>query len=59
LRERLREMCQAMGARDPHELADSLMLLIEGSYVSGQAFGEGGPARVLGAAARRLINASL
>lgn len=59
LRERLREMCQAIGARDPHELADSLLLLIEGSYVSGQAFGEGGPARVLGAAARRLIDASL
>ena len=59
LRERLGEMCRAMGARDPDELADGLLLLIEGSYVSGQAFGEGGPARVLGAAARCLIEASL
>lgn len=59
LRERLREMCRDMGARDPDELADGLLLLIEGSYVSGQAFGEGGPARVLGVMARRLIDASM
>ena len=59
LRERLGEMCRAMGAHDPAELADGLLLLIEGSYVSGQAFGEGGPARVLGTAARHLIEASL
>lgn len=59
LRERLREMCRGMGARDPDELADGLLLLIEGSYVSGQAFGEGGPARVLGMMARRLIDAAL
>ncbi|WP_266168630.1 TetR/AcrR family transcriptional regulator [Dyella subtropica] len=59
LRERLREMCRGMGARDPDELADGLLLLLEGSYVSGQTFGEGGPARALGAAARRLIDASL
>lgn len=59
LRERLREMCHAMGAADADELADGLLLLIEGSYVSGQAFGERSPARVLGAMARRLIEASL
>jgi AcrR family transcriptional regulator len=59
LRERLREMCRDMGARDPEDLADSLLLLLEGCYVSGQTFGEGGPPRMLGAAARRLIEASL
>ncbi|WP_188794082.1 TetR/AcrR family transcriptional regulator [Dyella nitratireducens] len=59
LRERLREMCRAMGARDPDELADGLLLLIEGSYVSGQTFGDGGPARMLGVMARRLIDASM
>jgi AcrR family transcriptional regulator len=59
LRERLRGMCQAMRARDPDELADSLLLLIEGSYVSGQTFGQDGPARMLGVAARRLIEAAL
>ncbi|GLQ97921.1 TetR/AcrR family transcriptional regulator [Dyella mobilis] len=59
LRKRLGEMCRSMGARDADELADSLLLLIEGSYVSGQAFGEGGPARALGVAARKLIDAAL
>lgn len=59
LRDRLRAMCSAMGARAPDELADGLLLLIEGSYVSGQAFGEGGPARVVGVMARRLIDAAL
>jgi hypothetical protein len=52
-------MCRDMGVRDPEELADSLLLLLEGCYVSGQTFGEGGPARVLGVAARRLIEAAL
>jgi AcrR family transcriptional regulator len=59
LRERLRELCRGMGARDPDELADGLLLLMEGSYVSGQTFGADGPARVLGAMARRLIDASM
>ena len=58
LRERLRAMCHGMEARYPDDLADGLLLLLEGSYVSGQAFGEGGPARVLGVMARRLIEAS-
>jgi len=58
LRERLREICRAMGAHEPDELADGILLLLEGSYVSGQTFGEGGPARVLGAMVRRLIDAS-
>lgn len=59
LRERLRQMSEAMGARDPASLADGLLLLIEGTYVSGQTFGEGGPARILASAARCLIDASL
>ena len=36
--------------RKPKKLADSLLLLIEGVYVTSQLFGEDGPA----AAARRL-----
>jgi AcrR family transcriptional regulator len=58
LRERLREMCRSMDARDPDELADGILLLLEGCYVSGQTFGDGGPARVLGTMVRRLIDAS-
>lgn len=58
-REHLRHLSQAIGARDPAALADGLLLLIEGSYVSGQTFGDGGPARILARAAGCLIDASL
>jgi AcrR family transcriptional regulator len=59
LRRRLTEMARAMGAAEPEILGDGLYLLVEGAYVSGQMFGEGGPSRSLAAAATRLIDASL
>jgi AcrR family transcriptional regulator len=59
LRQRLTSMAEAMGAQNPSELGDGLLLLIEGAYVSGQLFGEGGPARSIAANAERLIGASL
>lgn len=59
LRQRLTEFAAAMGAADPEELGDGLLLLVEGAYVSGQLFGEGGPSRSLAAVADRLITASL
>lgn len=59
LRARLHEMCVAMSARRPAELADTLLLLIEGCYASGQTFGEDGPAKALVAAATCLIDAAL
>jgi hypothetical protein len=52
-------MAEAMGAENPSELGDGLLLLIEGAYVSGQLFGEGGAARSIAANAERLIGASL
>lgn len=57
LRERLREMTRAMGARKPRKLADSLLLLIEGVYVTSQLFGEDGPAAAARGAAEALIQA--
>ena len=59
LRARLVAMAKAMGARDPQVLGDGLLLLIEGTFASGQLFGKGGPARVLVAMAERLIDASV
>jgi len=59
LRARLAGMAKAMGARDPQALGDGLLLLIEGTFASGQLFGKGGPARVLVAMAERLIDASV
>jgi AcrR family transcriptional regulator len=59
LRHRLREMAAAMGAADPGALGDGLLLLIEGTFASGQIFGKRGPAQNLVAAAEALIDASL
>jgi AcrR family transcriptional regulator len=59
LRARLVAMAAEMGAPDPGTLGDGLLLLIEGAFVTGQLFGEGGPARAVAAVADRLIAASL
>jgi AcrR family transcriptional regulator len=59
LRARLVEIAEAMGARQPAQLADGLLLLLEGTYASGQLFAGEGPARSLVAVAEQLIDASL
>ena len=59
LRARLVAMCEAMGAKSPEVLADGLLLLLEGTYASGQLFGKQGPARSLVTVAKQLIDASL
>ncbi|MDY0884518.1 TetR/AcrR family transcriptional regulator [Dongia soli] len=59
LRRRLRLMARDMGARDPDTLGDGLQLLLEGTYASGQLFGDDGPASVLAEIAERLIDASI
>lgn len=59
LRARMVELATAMGAAEPDILADGLVLLLEGAFVSCQIFGEGGPARYLPEVASRLIDASV
>lgn len=59
LRRRFTAMAAEMGAGDPVALGDGLLLLLEGAYVSGQLFGEGGPAGSLARVADQLIAASL
>ena len=59
LRRRLRAMAAEMGARDPDELGDGLLLLVEGAYISSQVFGPGGPSQAVARAANLLIEASL
>src|SRR3954462_10148523 len=44
LRARLSEMAKGMQAKRPEALADGLLLLIEGIFVTGQLFGDRGPA---------------
>lgn len=58
LRCRLEAMATEMGARDPIELADGLLMLFEGANAAGQIFGEETPARSLARVAKRLIAAS-
>lgn len=44
-RQRIRELTDALGVEDPAELADHLVLVLEGLHASGQSFGANGPAQ--------------
>ncbi|MNL64498.1 hypothetical protein D3C87_1887190 [compost metagenome] len=59
LRRRLNAMTAEMGANEPQALADGLLLLIEGAFVSSQLFGEGGPAGRVAEMADKLIQIHL
>ncbi|CAM5770683.1 TetR family transcriptional regulator [Labrys miyagiensis] len=59
LRNRLEGMARQMEARDPGLLADGLLLLIEGAFISGQIFHEAGPAGSVADVADMLIAASV
>ena len=54
-RAKLRTLARDMGARQPDLLGDALLLLIEGSFSSGQLFGPGGPAMAVVETAEQLI----
>jgi AcrR family transcriptional regulator len=59
LRSRLRGLAEAAGAHDPAMLADQLLLVLEGTYVSGQTIGaEGVGQRAAAAAADALVDAA-
>jgi AcrR family transcriptional regulator len=55
IRQHLGELTSQLGTGDPAELADRLMLVLEGLLSAGQALGPGGPAKQ----ARRLAEAVL
>lgn len=54
---RLRELANETGARQPDELADGLLLLMDGAFASTRMFGQDNPGRRVGSAARTLIDA--
>jgi len=57
IREELRKLAHAMGARDADALGDSLMLLMDGSYFTRLVFpGNSGPVTSLMGAVRALID---
>ena len=57
MRKRLRALTRGMDARKPKKLADSLMLLMEGAFVTRQLFDGAGPAGAARGAAEALIAA--
>lgn len=59
IRSRLRDLCKAIHARDPETLADSLMLLMGGSYMARLIFPTTGAIKSVSEAARRLIESDL
>lgn len=59
LRERLRGMATEMGADDANGLADALLLLLEGAFLTSQLFDEDRPTAEVARAAAKLIDAYL
>ena len=57
VRKRLRELTRSLNARKPKKLADSLMLLMEGAFITRQLFDGMGPAGAARGAAEALIAA--
>ena len=58
IRRRLRKLARDAGAREPEQLGDALMLLLEGGYYTRLTFqGNTGPIGSLAAAVRTLIDA--
>lgn len=59
LRQRLRDLARDMDARKPKRLADGLLLLMEGAFITRQIFGVDGPANAARGAAEALIEAHI
>lgn len=59
MRSRLRVLSAEAGARDPEALGDTLMLLMEGGYLSRLSFQSQGPLTVAGKAVRTLLDAHI
>lgn len=57
LQDRLIELARQMGARDPVALGDGLLLLVEGTFATGQMFNGDSPTRSGAAVAEALIDA--
>lgn len=59
LRENLAELSRQAGARDPEQLADQLLLIVNGALASASLFGEHSPSRQLKAIGAHLIDLQL
>ena len=59
LRRRVRSLVDALEVRNPEELTEQLVMLIDGAFSSAQVFGKQGPHTYLVAAADALVDAQL
>lgn len=59
LRERVQSQTRRLTVEDPEELADGIVLLIEGAFSTQDVFGPNGPANALVRLADRLVDAYL
>jgi AcrR family transcriptional regulator len=59
LRERFFSLCQQMGARNPEQLANQLLLISNGALTSAPLFGENSPALQLNTIASHLIDLAM
>ena len=59
VRTRLRDLATAAGAPEPTELADGLLLLMDGAFAAARMYGPSSPAAQVATAARTLIDAHL
>ena len=59
LRDRLAQLSRQAGARDPEQLADQLLLVVNGALASASLFGEASPAHQLKTIAAHLIDLQL
>lgn len=59
VQERMQQMAEQAGARDPAMLAAQLLLLMDGAFVAARMFGPENPARHVAQAAATLVEAQL
>ncbi|HEY0685743.1 MAG TPA: TetR/AcrR family transcriptional regulator [Steroidobacter sp.] len=59
LSERLLKLCTQARVKEPRLLADQLLLLIDGAFANAQVLGKSGPASLLAAAGKALIDAAV
>ncbi len=57
--DRLRELAQRAGARDPNGLAEELLLIMDGAWSAARVFGPGSHGRRAAAAAKAVISSRL
>jgi hypothetical protein len=59
LRRRVRALVDQIGVRDPAQVTEQIVMLIDGAFCTAQVFGAAGPQQLLVSAADALIDAQV